>query len=193
MTALADADQLQAVMRRQMTEEDVQRATILLDIASDMVRTYSGVRFTQETTTARVKVRNGRARLPQAPVTAVTSVKDMSAVTVSHEWYAGQIIDCNPTLLNGFEINLRRNAPQYVDIVYTHGYETIPSDVAGMVCDMVAEALDAPPEETGTQHETLGPWSITNGSQFPGGLRLTQSRKDRLLPYMSPAGTASTS
>lgn len=190
MAALAELSDLKAVMRRGLTEDDIRRSDRLFDIASERVRTFTGVHFTQATTTKRVRVRNGRARLPQGPVSAVSAVVDVDDNPVSFEWYGGQVVDCNPTLINAFELNLRRRAVQWVDVTYTHGYATIPADVVGVVCDMVAAALDSPPEEVGEQSETLGPFTRTVGSQFPGGIRLTQSMKDSLLPYMATAGTA---
>ena len=59
---------------------------------------------------------------------------------------------------------------------------------------MVAAALDSPPEDVGVQSESLGPFSISTGSQYPGGVRLTQSMKDALADYRTtPVGTAKVS
>jgi hypothetical protein len=191
MTALAEFDDLVLTMRRDLSSSEKPRAVHLLNVASERVRTFTGLTFTAETTTTRVRVRNGLARLPQRPVTAVSAVVDMDGNAVNFEWYAGQVVDCKPVMLNVFEINLCRTTPQWVDVTYTHGYNPIPADVVGIVCDLAAAALDSPPEESGVQSETWSDYSITTGSQFPGGVRLTQSMKDSLTPYMSPAGTVS--
>lgn len=193
MPALATIADLRNVMERALGQDDNRRAPQLLDIASQRVRTFTGQHFTAETTTDRVRVRNGKARLSQSPVTAVTAVRDMNGNDVAYEWFAGQVVDCNPTLLNAFEVNLRRTRLQYVDITNTHGYETIPADVVGIVCDMVATALDSPPETIGVQSETVGPFSVANSAQFAGGVRLTQTMRDALMNYTSPAGTANVS
>ena len=49
MVALADTEDLQAVMRRQMETSDLERAPRLLDIASQRVRTFTGLEFTLAT------------------------------------------------------------------------------------------------------------------------------------------------
>lgn len=195
MTALATVAQLKNVMLRDLGADDLRRAPQLLAIASTKVRTYTGVNFTSTTETKRLRVRAGKVRLPQAPVTAVSGVVDMDGNTVSHEWYAGRVVDCNPTLLNEFEINLRRIPVQWVDVTYTHGYDPIPDDVVGVVCDMVAAALDSPPEGAPVVSETMGPFSESHGTTGSGvgGVQLTQTMRDALFPYMSPAGTVTVS
>lgn len=189
MTALADTTQLKAVMGRDLTGGDVERAKVLLDQASAKVHAYTGLAFTQATTTIRVKVRNGKARLPQWPVTAVTAVTDMDGNTVSFEWWSGQTVDCNPTLLNEFEINLRRISPKWVDVTYTHGWAEVPDDVVGVVCDMAAAALDNPPEAGSLTGETVGPFSQQHGSIYAGVL-MTQAMRDTLAHYLTGVGTA---
>lgn len=77
-------------------------------------------------------------------------------------------------------------------VTYTHGYDPIPADVIGVVCDLAAAALDTPPEQSGVQSETLGPFSMSSGSKYPGVL-LTQAMKDSLAPYTAPVGTAQVS
>lgn len=184
--ALATIGDLQAVMRREIAPDTV-RAQRLLEMASTTVGNYTGV-TALATTTIRLKVRNGKARLPLRPVTAVTEVKDMSGNAVPHEWYLGQVVDCSPVLLNEFEINLARCRPSFVDVTYTHGYAVIPEDIIAVICDMVAAALGTPPEDAGVQQETLGPWSVTTG-QSSGGLKFTQAMRDRLADYRAVGGT----
>lgn len=193
MAALASIDDLAKVMRRGLDAGDRVRATRLLEIASQRVRTFVGLEFTEATTTVTVPVRNRRARLPQRPVTAVAAVTDPNDNPVAYEWNGRQVVDLAPAVLNEFELNMWRTGLRSVKVTYTHGWAPIPDDVVGIVCDMVAAALDSPPEDVGIQSETIGPYSISTGSQYPGGVRLTQSMKDALLPYMQPAGTASVS
>ncbi len=188
--ALATIEDVKAVMARSLTDEDVRRMPRLLDIASARVRTFTGIDFARATTTTRLRVRNGRVRLPQPNVSAVSAVADVNANPVTFTWDAGRVVDCNPTLLNEFEINLRRARLQWVDVTYTHGYDPVPADVVGVVCDMVAVALDAPPENGGLQSSTVGPWTDTYRASYPG-VMLTQTMKDTLTNYMTPVGTAS--
>ena len=192
MVALADTDDLQAVMRRQMETSDLERAPRLLDIASQRVRTFTGLEFTLATSTVTLRVRNRKVRLPQRPVVAVTGVTDTNNNTVSYEWDGLQIIDLSSAPINSFEINLWRGGLKTVNATYQHGWSTIPEDVVGIVCDLAAAALDTPPEQSGVQSETLGPFSMSSGSKYPGVL-LTQAMKDSLAPYTAPVGTAQVS
>lgn len=190
MTDLATPTDLAEVMARALTSAEESRAGTLLSIASARVRTFTGQQFTRATETARLRVRGGRVRLPQAPVTAVSAVTVPGGSAISFSWVAGQIVDCAPGVLNSFEVEPFRTRLQWVDVTYTHGYETVPSDVVGIVCDMVAAALASPPEDAGVQTETLGPFTTSYGTSFPGGVRLTQSMRDALLPYMTVGATA---
>lgn len=191
MTDLASIDDLAAHMDRSISTDEVSRATALLGYASAVVRTFTGQHFTQVTETVRLPVRAGRCRLPQYPVTGVSAVAVAEGSAITFSWVAGQVVDCNPSQLNAFEIEPFRTRLQWVDVTYTHGYATVPADVVGVVCDVAAAALASPPEDSGVQTETLGPFSTSYGSNYPGGVRLTQSQRDRLMPYMLPGGTAS--
>ena len=193
MTALAGADDLKAVMRRDLDASDLQRVTRLLDIASQRVRTYCGQQFTLQTTTVTLRVRNRKVRLPQRPVVSVTAVTDINDNPLSYQWDGLQVVDLSPTPLNDFEINTTRRAIATAKVTYRHGYTQIPDDIIGIVCDMTAAALDSPPEAVGVQSETLGPFSVSTGNQYPGGIRLTQSMKDALADYRIHVGTASVS
>lgn len=191
MTDLADINDLKQVMATPLSGDDEARATTLLGYASAVVRTYTGQHFTQVTETVRLPVRGGRVRLPQAPVTDVSAVAVAEGSAITFSWVAGQHVDCNPSTINAFELEPFRTRLQWVDVTYTHGYATVPADVVGVVCDMAAAALASPPEDSGVQTETLGPFTTSYGTNYPGGVRLTQSQRDRLAPHMIAGGTAS--
>jgi hypothetical protein len=192
MTDLATPQDLAQVMARDLTADEQTRASKLLAIASARVRTYTGRNFTQVTETVRLRVRDGRVRLPQSPVTAVSAVAVPAGTAIAFSWVAGEVVDCNPGTLNAFELEPFRTRLQWVDVTYTHGYTTVPADVVGIVCDIAASALSSPPEESGVQTETLGPFSTSYGSSYPGGVRLTQAQRDALGSYMTVGATAST-
>lgn len=191
MTDLAELSDLENVMARALTSDESERAVSLLGYASAVVRTFTGQHFTQVTETVRLPVRGGRCRLPQYPVTDVSAVAIAEGSAITFSWVAGQVVDCNPSTINAFEIEPFRTRLQWVDVTYTHGYATVPADVVGVVCDIVAAALASPPEDSGVQTETLGPFTTSYGTNYPGGVRLTQSQRDRLMPYMLVGGTAS--
>lgn len=188
--ALATIQDLTAVMARDLSGTDLPRAQRLLEIASARVRTFTGQTFEYAETTDRLPVRNRKVRLPQRPVIDVSAVTDINDVAISFEWLGGNVVDIFTTVLNEWEIEPRRTRLRAVKVTYEHGYEAVPDDVVGIVCDMTAAALDSPPEQVGVQTETIGPASVSYGSQLPGGVRLTQSMRDALLPYCAPVGTA---
>lgn len=192
MVALATIDDLAAVMARDLSDSDLERCTTLLDIASQRVRTHTGQTFTKVTTTDVLRVRNKRVKLPQRPVVSVGSVTDLNDITVGFDRDGLTVLDLARTPVNAFEIEPRRTGLRTVKVTYTHGYDPIPADVIGVVCDLAAAALDTPPEQSGVQSETLGPFSMSSGSKYPGVL-LTQAMKDSLAPYTAPVGTAQVS
>lgn len=192
--ALADiGNDLAAVMARELTSSDLVRAERLLEIASQKVQTFTGQTFTREETTDRLPVRNGKVRLPQRPVIDVSAVTDIDGNTVEFDWDGSGVIDLTASPLSWFEREPRRTKLRTVQVTYEHGYDTIPADVVGVVCDMVAAALDFPPEQIGLQSETVGPASVTYGTQFAGGVRLTPTMRETLAPYRAPVGTANVS
>lgn len=190
MVALATADDLAAVMARDLSASDLLRAERLLDIASAKVRTHTGRTFTRTTTTDTLPVRNRKVRLPQRPVVEVSAVTDLNDIAVTFEWDGRNVLELAAFDLDWFEREARRSRLKSVKVTYEHGYDPVPDDVIGIVCDMTAAALDAPPEQVGVQSESIGPFAMSTGSQFPGGVRLTQSMKDSLTNYITPAGTA---
>ena len=192
MVALATTDELAAVMARDLSATDLLRAERLLDIASAKVRTHTGQTFTKTTTTDTLPVRNRKVRLPQRPVVEVSAVTDLNDIAVTFEWDGRNVLELAAFDLDWFEREARRSRLKSVKVTYEHGYDPIPADVIGVVCDLAAAAMDTPPEQSGVQSETLGPFSMSSGSKYPGVL-LTQAMKDSLAPYTAPVGTAQVS
>lgn len=189
MTALATLPDLELMMERTIGDDESRRAQRLLEIASERVRTFTGRRFEQTTETKRLRVRNSRVRLPQGPVTAVSAVEDTNGNALTYTWLAGQVVDLCANPLNSWEIEPFRRGLRWVDVTYTHGWETIPADIVGIVCEVAAAAFTQPIEATGIQSETLGDYTVTTSTATPSGVRLTQQQRDALAPYMMGGGT----
>lgn len=191
MSALATLPDLELVMERTLDGDESKRAQRLLEIASERVRTETGRRFEQTTETKRLRVRNGRVRLPQGPVSAVSAVADTNGNALTYTWLAGQVVDLCANPLNSWEIHPFRRGLRWVDVTYSHGWATIPADVVGIVCEIAAAAFSQPIEAAGIQSETLGDYTVTTSTTTPSAVRLTQQHRDALAAYRMAGGTIS--
>lgn len=167
---LATTDDLAVRLGRDLTETEVAQAEALIAGASARVRTYTGQDFTVvEDDTVQVKVRNGVARLPQRPVTAVAGVEDLNDNTVTHTWLNDDRVQVGVTALNWFEVEPYRNALLEVVVTYTHGYEEIPSDVVDVVCSMAARSMARGPDSGAIQSESIAGYSYSLGATAAAG------------------------
>src|SRR5690606_40401225 len=75
------------------------------------------------------------------------------------------------------------NRPRTIAVTMTHGYETVPADVAQVVMEVAARAKASP---AGALREQAGQVSVDhgriNGGMTPGGALLSTD-KERLDPY----------
>lgn len=167
---LATTDDLSARLGRELTDTELIQAEALLAGASARVRTYTGQDFTAvEDDVVQVKARNGIARLPQRPVTAVTAVVDLSANAVAHTWLNDDRVQVGTSALNWFEVEPWRNAVPELRVTYDHGYEEIPGDVVDVVCSMVARSLARGPDSGAIQSESIAGYSYSIGSSAAAG------------------------
>lgn len=168
MTALADIDDLAARLPAgTITEPD--RATQLLADVSAAVRRYTGQTFTEETTTERLKVRKNKVRLPQRPVTAVNTVKDLNAVDVPYV-LVNSVLELDTAVIDTWAWEPRRTGLGYVDVDYDHGYSTLPDDLVGFVCQVAGRAYATPGTDGGVSQESLGAYSYQIGSAAAAGV-----------------------
>lgn len=186
---LATVDDLEDRLQRTLAESEQIRADTLLRDASATVRAYCRRDFTASESTTRVRVKNGRLRIPNAPVTAVSSITDMNGNDVTFTWYAGDVIDFTVAPLNEWEIVPLSSPLKYVDVTYTHGYDEIPEVVVKIVCRIAATALDSPAEDAGTQSESIAGYSYTRGTVAASG-GLFSDEKRELDAYRVSGGTA---
>ena len=191
MAALATVADLEARAGRAFSVDEVTRAEALLDGASARVRAYTGQQFDQDTTTDRLRVRNGRIRLPQRPVTAVSVIADTDGNDVAFTWYAGDLIDV------GWSSRADREpytySTRWLDVTYTHGYATIPDDVVEVVCQMVLRAFGVDPEATGLSQESIGSYSYSVGTTAASGsVGLLGDERAALDVYRRVGGTIRT-
>lgn len=170
--------------------------TVYLDVASTAVREAAGCPISQTTSTVSLEGEEGLwLRLPGPPVTAVASVLLDGALVTDWRlrsgrlWRAAGWTGCD--------------GPSEVEVAYTHGLPTVPSDIVDLVCRIAAAVLISHrSEEDGTgiaaadiRAERIGDYAVTYGdtglitdvelpdylrerlaARFGGGFALLRSR-----------------
>jgi hypothetical protein len=185
MKALAAVGQL---TDRMEVDPDATRAARALDDASAVVRAYTGQHFTRATTTERVRLRRGSARLPQRPVHDVVAVDGAWGGTVAWAWDGGDVLWLTypPTYPPG----LPAEAAATLLVEYDHGYDETPDDVVAVVCNVAARALGSPPENSGVNTESITNYSVTLGPVgAAGAVGLFRDEQAILDRYRRQAGT----
>lgn len=167
MDPLATTDDLAARLPTGTTIDTARAEQLILDVSAAF-RRKTGQSFTEETTTERLKVRKNKIRLPQHPVTAVSSVKDLNGTSIVFT-RVNNILHLDTVVPDWWAWEPRRTALGYADVNYTHGYNPLPDDLVGLVCQVVARGLGVNPTETGVSQEALGPYSYTIGSAAASG------------------------
>lgn len=202
MTPLATAEDLEARLGRDLTDAETARADALLADASAMVRAYTGQDFAV-TTNDQVTLRGqgGTIRLPQRPVTAVTSVVAIGGDGLPDVPLVDWIWDGTDQIRVGegsFIINLPAvwwdddGYPGTFRVTYSHGYAEVPADVVAVVCGMVLRTLTAPTMAGGVRSETIGPYSYQLDAAGTGlTVMLTQADRDSLKRYRRSEGMIS--
>jgi hypothetical protein len=166
MTPLATLQQLQARLTTDIT--DTYRASQLLDDASAAIRSYAGQDFTQATTVDRFKVKRGKVKLSQRPVTAVSAVEDVNGNSVLFEWLHGDVVKIQPNL-DSFSFVPWKEGVEYVDVTYTHGYAAVPDDIVMVVCQVAGRAYGTSPDASALSSESIGSYSMSTGGAAASG------------------------
>jgi hypothetical protein len=172
MGNLATLEDVEAVLGRDLTDGEFLRVDRLLAMASKKVRTHTGQFFevVENDLLELVPDAWGQVRLPQRPVTAVASVS-VDGETMDADGYTWTAQGA-----------LSRTYGYWwtpVTVTYTHGYDTIPDDVAQVVAELVVAQFATPPG--GVRSETIGGYSVSYGGSTG---ELTDVHKSVLVPYM---------
>lgn len=192
--ALAPLASLAELELRLGQDLDVRALALLHDASAKFRLEAGGQEITQRTSTARINASAGTCRLPQAPVVAITSVKDLDGNDVAYRWDGLETLSfC--TLNSGpwadFEINPIRTRTFMVDVTYTHGYDTVPDDVVATVCQMAGRAYGNPSTEAGITQETTGSYSYSRGAAAGSGpLGMLEDERSVAYRYRRVGATA---
>lgn len=192
LPSLAELDDVEDRLGRDLTEDEQRRAQAMLDDASAVVRAYTRRNFTRTTATIRLRPRGNKVVLPQRPVISVDEVKtvvgfgptEISIPTPSYSWVAG-------TEVHFLDINAIYNAPTldvdednlWAEVTYTYGYDETPYDIMAVVANMVVRNLTVPNGGV-VDLETVGPYTVRySGFTSAGPLALSGADRDILNRY----------
>jgi hypothetical protein len=161
-------------------------ADTILVRASARVRSYTGQTITSASSTVDFRY---PFLLPERPIIAITSVNvvaddgTLTALTANSDYKTeGQhIITLSSEDGVPYKASLLR-------VAYTHGFTTIPDDLAEVVCSIASRMASAPAGlRNGIQSESADGESITWGGDAYGGVtELTTAEKrvlDRIFPH----------
>lgn len=205
---LATVDDIETRLGRSVSA-DFGRVEALIEDASAAVRLYTGRTFTSTSLTSRLHARGGLIRIPERPVTAVTTVKTLvnGAATINVPfWWDG---------LNAVHVRWGPNQSNWGDdtgdasglgyrwdsagglhtarqpvfeLVYTAGAADVPPAVLAVVCGVVLRAYGRNPDEGGIQQESIQGYSYTVGSAGAAGpVGLLPAEQAILDRYRQPA------
>ncbi len=191
MTALATLDDLEVRLGTAPADED--RAAAVLDDVSATIRAYTGQEFTLVTDDeVRLRVRGGSVRLPQRPVVDVTSVLSTEATELVFQWDSGEVVHLAGFMqaaIYSFEVEPFRTSDPWVDVTYSHGYETVPADVVSVACQMAGRAYGRTSDTSGVTQESIAGYSYSVGAAAAAGPMGMLADERRILDlYRRPVG-----
>lgn len=194
LPSLADLEDVEDRLGRDLSTDEQRRADALLRDASVIVRNYTRRDFTLSNTVDRYLPRGRKVILPKRPVVAINSVKAVIGYgthqTISvlsfWSWVAGpEIILGEPTLMiNGpsYEWN---DSNVWAEVDYDHGFAEVPDDVRTVTANLVVRNLTAPKGGL-IDMETVGPYTARySGITASGPLGLAEPDRSVLNRYRS--------
>lgn len=194
MADLATAADVEARLGRQLTDEEEARVPALLADASALVREFTGQQLDAITgDTIVLRPVGSLLRLPQRPVTAVTSVSavgpDGSSVGAlsGWTWDGRDKVDLTWAQRAGsWPTTWRDPLPDTYQVLYDHGYDPLPHTVMSTVCAMVLRTLLSPSMTPGMVAERIGSYNyqLQQGSGAVGAsVVLTEDDEKSLRRY----------
>jgi hypothetical protein len=149
--ALITVEELEAFMGRTFTTTEESQAEVLIQMASDVIESETGVKFSLvEDQEVRMQADGyGIIELNSKPIQEVTVYVIDSTDEVTYATWDGL------AAVYGLQPN------EIVDIVYTHGYTTVPGDIKAVCYGVCSRMMYNP---SGLRQETVGAISVT----YPG-------------------------
>jgi hypothetical protein len=189
---LAQLSDVEARLPSSMAIEAV-RANSLLADASAVVRSYSKQSFTISQTTDKVRPVGYKIKLNKKPVRSIISLALIvanggSPVPFVGWWWDGSDevwLSTGDQILNlseEMQFAMQHRTP-IIFATYSHGYDTVPDDVVGVVCSIVIRILTAP-SLGGVISEGVGEYNYRlSDAAAQGVMALTEAEKEILKKY----------
>lgn len=175
---LAVQADVEAVLLRALTDTEQPHLDRLLEMASAKAERYCGRRFArvEDDVITVGQLGDAEVYLPSPPVEAVTAVTlgGAALATSLYEWSEQGRIGSLAGWWSG-----------PLTVTYTHGYATIPADVALGVATIVAERFSGP--EPGVRSETIAGFA-TAWERGASSLGMSAAAAEHLDPYRIRAG-----
>lgn len=180
MAAFASTQDLEDYLQVTFDAADNVRAAKLLDHASAMIRRTArqDFDFTSNDAITLAPTQTDTLLLPQLPVTAVASVTTDGLLLTEET-------DYRVMLPAGIIRHLRKRWTKPIDVVYSHGYTTLPEDLKAICVEMSARAWVNP---RGVLSEQIGNYSARWGADGPAGLALDDLEKMTVMSYRAVPG-----
>lgn len=149
--AIITPAELAAFMGKEFSASETAQAQAIIDVVEGAIESETGISFTPVIDDA-IRIQadgHGIIELRSRPVTSITSVTDMDGVAIDYVEFDGL-----STLYNLFP-------NQVIDLVYSHGFATVPKDIKGVALGSASRVMYNP---SGLRQETVGAISVT----YPG-------------------------
>lgn len=188
---LATVTQLGALLGQDLSGR-LDQATVLLDMASNVVRGYTKQDFTLGTTTMAVPLRRAdplegghlaEVVLPQRPVIDVTEVLVDGLPPTDWWWRDDRVYLPRILWRHG------QHRPPRASVTYEHGFDPIPGNVSTIVLQSAARVLVNPSQ---IRSEVVGGVSTVYAVPVGGealGVLLTKAEREVLNDYRRRGGT----
>jgi hypothetical protein len=188
---LATLEDVEARLGRPVTSEELTRIDAVLADVSARVRSYTGQQISLDTTTQRVPVRSGAARLPQRPVVDVDAVADHHGNAIPFDWDGGDRVLLGLGILHSqFDWEPWRSPLRAVQVTYTHGHDPVPDAIVGVVASIAARTVVRSPADAGVVQESIDGYSYTVGQVgAAGGFGLFPDERQILDRFRRSGGT----
>ena len=189
LTPLAQQSDVTSALGRALTTDEEGRVDFLLNRASQKIRAWAKLNFTQVLGDTRVlRIVNSKVTLPERPVTAVSKVQlvgfdGVLRYAVPYQWDGLNTVlfYSDMQVLNLPEILLDANTTT-AEVTYDHGFEQVPDDVVDKCAEMVVRCLMAP-LAPGVQSVQTGPMGYRIAAGFGALPVLTDDDKADLRAY----------
>lgn len=193
MTDLFLAEDVELRLGRSFTASENLRISSLITDASASIRNYMRQEVTAATTTVLLRVRGGKIRLPQRPVTAVSAVVNDNGDPVLYQWWGDDTVWVGSNVPDSFAWEPWRNGYIALTVTYDHGSDPVPDDIVGVGCSIVTRALGREPADAGITSESIAGYSYSLGSAAAAGaFGMLQAERDILDTYKRVGGVINT-